>query len=595
MIDMEKIETREQQNSPGLTEIKERHKNTQLWVLGITIACLWLGILIPQLSIARYFAYLTWFLFLRQDLLFVFLFLLIPVLLIRRVERPVSTGWMDILATPRGLCITLVCLVGVCWLGRHFIYLDYNLSRDEQMADFDAYVFAHGKLFWPLPKFWQAHALALNQMFTLTIGDHEGWVSGYLPVNAAMRMAVGLLVSPSLTSPLFVALGAVSLWRIAKRLWPNSSSTRGVALILYAGSSQVIVNGMSAYAMTGHLALDLVWLDLFLLNKRWSHPAALMVGFLATGLHQPLFHPLFVLPFLELLYLRRQWGTFAFYLSGYALIGAFWIAWPIWISSHGMGHIVPLDPGAPSYFRRFVLAVHPLNLEAIWLTALNLLRFITWQHLLFLPLLAAGIRATWKDDPLGRTIAKSFLLPIAVMLILLPYQGHGWGYRYLHGVIGNGCLLAGYGWAALEAQGLPLRRMLAWTTAITFLIVLPVRSAMVRHMIGGPADASRMIGNNPAQFAIVDNGSAPFGDDLVINRPDLSNRPIRLQATNLRNSDIPEICARGTIAFVEAPLLKPLGDFFGETPKPPSPHILDLKQAARRYRCDITSAGQHPQ
>jgi len=165
---------------------------------------------------------------------------------------------MKLLATRRGLCIVAAGLVGICWLGHHFVYLDYNLSRDEQMADFDATIFAHGKLFWPLPKFWQIHAPALNQIFMLPIGNHEDWISAYLPINSLMRMVAAFLVPPSLTSPILVAVGAVSLWRIARRLWPNSPSTWAVALILYAGSAQIIINGMTAYAMSGHLALDLV-------------------------------------------------------------------------------------------------------------------------------------------------------------------------------------------------------------------------------------------------------------------------------------------------------------------------------------------------
>ena len=494
---------------------------------------------------------------------------------------------MTFLATPAGLLTVAAALIALCWLGRHFVYLDYNLSRDEQMADFDAYILAHGKLFWPLPKFWQVHALALNQLFMLTIGDHEAWVSAYLPVNAALRAVTGLLVSASLTSPLLVAIGAVSLWRIAGRLWPDSLSTRAVALILYAGSSQVLVTGMTGYAMSGHLALNLVWLDLFLLNKRWSHLGALIVGFLATGLHQPLFHPLFAMWFLVLLCVQHRWRTFAFYAAGYLLIVAFWLIWPSWISAHGVGHIAPQDPGAPSYIVRFVTAVRPISLEAIWLTAMNLLRFMTWQHLMLLPLMAIGIRASWKRDPLARAIAISFLLPIVAMLVLLPYQGHGWGYRYLHGVIGNACLLACYGWAAMESQGLSLRRMLAWTTAATFLVVLPIRGAMVHQMVSSFAGVSRAIASSPAHFAIVDDQATPFGLDVVVNRPDLSNRPIQLIASGLRASDMPEICARGSIAFVEPLVLKPIADYFGAPLESASTHIQALEQAARRNRCSI--------
>ena len=578
----------ESEQYPAMEGAKLR--TAHIWATAILGSLVAAALLLPFTDFAIHNPFLSGFFFLRQDMWPAVLFLLVPVLAFWRRELPSSESWLDFFATPTGICTIAAGLAGLCLLGHHFIYMDYNLSRDEQMADFDAYIFAHARLFWPLPKFWQVHALALDPNFMLVIGNHEAWVSAYLPVNAALRAVTGILASPNLTSPLLVALGAVSLWRIAGRLWPQSPSTRGLALVLYAGSAQVLANGMTAYAMSGHLALGLVWLDLFLLNKRWSHLAALTVGFLATGLHQPLFHPLFVLPFLELLYLQGQRRTLAFYLVGYLAIAAFWLAWPVWISSHSVGHTATLEAGTPNYLVRFTHAVQPLSIEAIWLTTLNLIRFVTWQHLLLLTLMLAGIKANWSRDPLARAIAKSFLLPIPVMLILLPYQGHGWGYRYLHGVIGNACLLACYGWVALEAQGLPLRRALIWTTAVTFLVVMPVRAMMVHRMVGAFAGVNSIIDKSHAQFAIVDNTAAPFSDDLVLNRPDLSNRPLRLWASALRGSDMAELCAQGSVAFVAMPTLKPISDFF-ETGERRSPHLAELRKTAAQAGCEIIPTG----
>jgi hypothetical protein len=44
--------------------------------------------------------------------------------------------------------------------------------------------------------------------------------------------------------------------------------------------------------MTAHLTLNLIWLCLFLRNDKIGHGAAIAVGFLASGLHQLIFHPL---------------------------------------------------------------------------------------------------------------------------------------------------------------------------------------------------------------------------------------------------------------------------------------------------------------
>src|ERR1700733_5369488 len=77
-------------------------------------------------------------------------------------------------------------------------------------------------------------------------------------------------------------------------------------------------------------------------------------------------------------------------------------------------------------------------------TGANLLRFFAWQHLLLLPLLAAGIALAWRQRLAG-ALAVSLLLPVCVMALIMPWQGHGFGYRYVHGVIGVAILLAVYG------------------------------------------------------------------------------------------------------------------------------------------------------
>ena len=154
-------------------------------------------------------------------------------------------------------------------------------------------------------------------------------------------------------------------------------------------------------------------------------------------------------------------------------------------------------------------------------------------------------------------------------------------------MIGNGCLLACYGWAALESQGLSLRRALIGTTAATFLVVMPVRAASIHRMVSAYAGVSRAIAGSSAHFVIVDNRAVPFGDDVVLNQPDLSNHPIELVASGLRTSDIPDICARGSVTFFEGSALKPIADFFGMRSQQVSGHISDLEQAARRDSCDI--------
>ena len=322
------------------------------------------------------------------------------------------------------------------------------------MASFDAQIFAHGRSFWPIPPVWRPFADALSDpMFILPIGAHEAWVSAYLPVNAAMTAAVGKVLDPAFAGPLLVGAGFLALWSAAGRLWPDLWATRAVTLLLYAGSSQVIVTGSTTFAMSGLLALNLIWLALFLDDRRTAHLGAAVVGFLATGLHQPLFHPMFVLPFFGLLIAQRRWRLLAFYGAAYALISAFWLAWPVWISAHGVGAIPSNGEVDVSFWTRLVNVLRRPNSNGLLLMPMNLLRFVTWQHLFLLPPLVYGMTVAWRGDQIARALAIGFLLPIPVMFMLLPWQGHGWGYRYLHGVAGNAFLLAGYGWNALEVRG----------------------------------------------------------------------------------------------------------------------------------------------
>ncbi|MFM9936257.1 MAG: hypothetical protein ACKVOL_08665, partial [Novosphingobium sp.] len=317
----------------------------------------------------------------------------------------------------------------------HFLLLSgYDLSRDEQMATFDANVFGQGHLVAPLPPFWRDHSDALNTLFLYPAQPRGAWISSYLPLNAAMRALFGLIGAPWLVGPLMTALGAIALFGCVKRLWPGDREAGFVALVLYAGSAQVLFAGMTSYAMPGHLALNLCWFWLFLRRTTASDLAALAVGFVATGLHQPLMHPMFAGPFILLLLAERRWHRAALYIAGYAAISAFWLWWPT-----SIGPLVQASAHAPrpegvDYFTRLTSTLRDREPMGLPLMVANGLRFIAWQHLLLVPLLLAGARK-YRTDPMIAALAGGMVVTTFVMALLLPNQGHGFGYRYLHGLI----------------------------------------------------------------------------------------------------------------------------------------------------------------
>ncbi|VWX48761.1 hypothetical protein [Novosphingobium sp. 9U] len=564
--------------------------------IGAVIVCAALGFLIKDTpAVLTVFTGLARFFLLRQDIpvagALILFYGLILVFGARGETR--SDSIAHALRFLHAIAIAVVIAMALtAWCLRRFVLFDFDLSRDEQMVAFDAGIFSRGQLVAPFPAQWREWYEALNATFILPIGDREAWISAYLPGNAALHAALSRIMPDALISPLLLMIAGLALWRIARRIWPESPSTQTVVLLLFAGSSQAIVMGATRYAMTAHLAANLVWLWLFLQRRPVTDAGAIAVGFIATGLHQPLFHPLFVLPFLDLLRREKQWRLLAVYVLCYGAIGLFWLSWPGWVSSHGV-QAIPAEhqAGGVSYLDRFRSSTTALGPVSFGLMGVNLLRFVAWQHLLLLPLMIVGLRSSLRAEPLCRALALGIALLVLAMLLLLPAQAHGWGYRYLHGFLGSAVLIAGFGWHRLERAGAAPMRVVLWGTALSVLALLPFHVWLARSFIAPYAQASAALSRSTADLLIVDDWPTPFATDLVRNRPDLSNRPIMLQATELPPAALTRLCAGGrTLAFADTPRFAAMNRLFGNDLLPgPSPAQHRLHQAADAAGCRVVS------
>ena len=466
------------------------------------------------------------------------------------------------LTARRDVRVIALLLVLVCYAGHHLLLAGYAMSRDEQMALFDAGIFASGRLVAPLPDIWVAHAEALNTLFMLPVEHPVAWVSSYLPMNAVLHAPLG-----ALAGPLLVGLGAIALHGCARTLWPSRPEAWLVALLLYLASGQILITGMTSYAMTAHLALNLVWLWLFLQRRTGTDLGALAVGFVATGLHQPIFHPLFAAPILVLLLTEKTWRRAALFAAGYAAICLFWLLWPGWMVGLVAGpDSVPAARGV-DYLTRLVDVVRAGDSARLANMVANLLRFIAWQPIMLLPLVALA-RPVIRRGGLPAALAWGAALPVVVTLVVLPYQGHGFGYRYLHGVIGSLILLAVYGWIEL-GERLPLwRAAMVRVTLAGLAVLLPIQAWMAHGFYAPFARVSAAIDRSGADYAIVGAEDAPFVQDLVINRADLSNRPIRLLAEQVDGLVIEQICRSGAAAvLVSDARLADIARYFGQEPE----------------------------
>ena len=78
----------------------------------------------------------------------------------------------------------------VAGAGTWLIFGNYPLSRDELLADFDSAFLAQLHLLGTIPPEWRPFSEALMPIFMLPISPESGWLSAYLPGNAALR-AIG--------------------------------------------------------------------------------------------------------------------------------------------------------------------------------------------------------------------------------------------------------------------------------------------------------------------------------------------------------------------------------------------------------------------
>lgn len=517
--------------------------------------------------------------FVRQDGL-------VLALLIGLLVIAAGSGWKtvwprlpDLALSKRKVFAGALAVAVLLWAGTYLLFDNYPLTRDEHMVVFDMQVFRSGRLAAPVPPEWRMYVKALIPQFLLPLPGNAAWVSSYMPTNAMLRTAFGAVLDPALMNPLLGAAGAVALFDIAERIFPEHRSAQAVALLLYATSAQLLATAMMSYAMTAHLALNLIWLMLYLRGTRASHAAAMGVGFVAIGLHQVVFHPLFALPFIDHLRRQGQWRTALVYAGSYALFGLFWISYPHLVAwSAGLNSGTGAAAGSGGFIAERVL---PLLIrhepKTIQLMVVNLLRFVAWENLALLPLMALGFGAVRRDEGIARPLAYGVVLTFLAMAFLLPYQGHGWGYRYLHGLIGNCALLAAYGWRDFSDRQ-EVRSYLGVATLVTIFGTLPFLLWQTHAFAHPYARVNRMIDGIDADMAVIETSGPEFRIDEVRNRPDLTNRPLRLASTELTPDDMRLLCGRGTIAFLSAAQMQGLG--LGDSRDPGSANFDELRRAA---------------
>lgn len=449
----------------------------------------------------------------------------------------------------------IVLLLGV---GSYWIMGNFPLSRDEHMVVFDMAVFGKGRLAAPIVPEWREYAAALVPAFLRNSHQPLALVSDYLPMNALLRLGFSQIADPAFFNPMLALIGGIALFDIARTLFGDDTRARWVVLLVYALSTQVLVAAMTTYAMTAHMALNLVWVAAFLRGGKAGHGIAITIAFTAVGLHQLAFHPLFAAPFLLWRLRQGQWRVVLLYGLAYVAIVGWWFSYPgitaaaTGISPGGEGENgIIADKIVPLLFKR--------DPYTISLMLLNLLRFIAWQNLALIPLLFAAVPVAWRAKTIAAPLLWGILAFIIFITIVLPFQGHGWGYRYLHPFLGNFALLAGLGYQRLAARiGQRADGTVLILSAATLVLAFPFLLTRTYAFVAPHVALEQLIAEQKTDFVVLDTENVPSLDgrwaanaiDNVRNSPDLDNPTLRFSSIHLGPVSIGALCRRGSITMV---------------------------------------------
>jgi hypothetical protein len=448
-------------------------------------------------------------------------------------------------------------IVGLLAFGTYSLMGNFPLSADERMVVFDMAVFDRMHLAAPLAATWQPYAKALVPAFLLNENMPIGLVSAYLPMNALLRLAFSKFADPVLLNPLLALAGGAALLHIARRTFGRDDPACWVVLLIYGLSAQILVTAMTVYSMTAHMALNLIWLAAFLRGGRLGHSIAILTGFVATGLHQLAFHPFFVAPFLLWRLTRREWKLVLLYGVAYSAIILWWAYYPV-LAAHEVANGLEQSPNS-SLMVRISTAFAQRKGNTVVNAFLNLLRFIAWQDIALLPLLSAAVAVAVRDRGLPAVLLFGIALWIAFVTVTIPWQGHGWGYRYLHPYLGSFALLAGYGYRELRAAiGRRADGFVLTLSGVTSLLTIPLLFTAAHRFIEPYLAVERLITTQRTPMVLVDTYLLPTNDgrwggnaiEDVRNLPDLSNRPLRFSSLGMTPELLAGLCRRGKVTLV---------------------------------------------
>jgi hypothetical protein len=437
--------------------------------------------------------------------------------------RASSTGGAELPAPDgRGSLLLAVAIAAATFAITHLVLHGLLFSMDEFSVDFEARLLARGRISTVVPWPWRSLSLAITPIFVGFDPETGRWLSQYLPVYALLKAPFVALGVPTLLNPVLTALSVVVLARIARGIWPDERLRPWVAIALFATSSEILVTAGTGYSMPGHLLFNLIWLRLYQRGDGRSWIAALLIGALALGLHNPFPHALFVAPFLLRLAREGRWRRAVSAGLVYGASSAAWFAW--------LRFVYPAAKDQGGLSTLFAIP----GVFAAWLHGVNLALLFTWQAPVFAILVLLALSRPRRLPPILVDSALGVAFTFGFFVFFASTQGHGWGYRYLYQVLGSLCLLGAAAMPGVEtALGeRTARRWLIAGLVITVVGQIPARLMQTEQFVRPFALAHEYLQTRKARVLLVDGEHVWYGRDLFRNDPFLRS-PIIVRFSKL--------------------------------------------------------------
>lgn len=435
--------------------------------------------------------------------------------------------------TPRNCILALVIFhFLVALLGTWFVKHSHPLACDEFMPNFQASIFLSGQTRAPIPEDLQPIARLLAPNLTARTPDNSQWNSAYLPIYSFLRMpfyAVGLQF---LLNPFLGVVAILTMAGIIQIVWPDRPWLAVLGAALVALSPQILATNMSVYAMPAHLALNLVWLWLFLQPEKKRFWLAPVIGFLAIGLHNPFVHALFVAPFLLRIVVDRRWKAVFIFGATYLIAIVVFFQWWKLFAPMNVGLGEPLL----SWHGKRIFYTQPLNISNL----------ITWNALPCAFLVFLGVRYYKRMPTIIRDGFFGVVLTFTFYALISIDQSYGWGNRYLYGILGSLLLFAVAGfqeWSKISTDHKPWN-LAAVGLGLTFLVLIPVRLWQVETFTRPFSVAEKALKSKEVDLVLLDSRLAWNSSDLIRNDPFLKQRPLIANQRYLTKDQLPLIKER---------------------------------------------------